>query len=351
MNTADWKNKLAQVQPRNEEAAQQASRHVNQLTKPLGSLGRLESLAVELAAMTGEPFPAVTPPGVLVFAADHGVAAEGVSAYPQEVTAQMVANFAHGGAAINVFSRQIGALLHVVDVGVAVDVDAPGVWTKKVRPGTASFLRERAMTREEAELCVQIGFESAEAIIDEGAKLLIVGEMGIGNTTASSALLAALTGAEPDELVGRGTGVSDEKWQKKKAVVKEALSLHQPDAGDPLDALSKVGGLEIGSMAGAILCAASRRVPVLLDGFISTVAALLAVRLCPVSAEYLLGGHRSQEPGHAFALQTLGKEPLVDLGLRLGEGSGAAVAFPIVEAATRMLREMATFDEAGVSSE
>ncbi|USG68482.1 nicotinate-nucleotide--dimethylbenzimidazole phosphoribosyltransferase [Brevibacillus ruminantium] len=342
---------MEDVQPLHAEAREQASAHVDQLTKPLGSLGRLEKLAVQLAAITGEPFPVVTPPGILVFAADHGVAAEGVSAYPQEVTAQMVANFAHGGAAINVFGRQIGALLHVVDVGVAVDVEAPGVWTKKVRLGTASMLREWAMSREEAEACVQAGFASAEAVIAEGARLLIVGEMGIGNTTASSAMLAALTKAEPDQLVGRGTGVCDEKWEKKKAVVKEALSLHQPDASDPLDVLAKVGGLEIGAMAGAILAAASHRVPVLLDGFITTVAALLAVRLCPAAGDYLVAGHRSQEPGHTFVLSVLEKEPLVDLELRLGEGSGAAVAFPIVEAATRMLREMATFASAGVSNQ
>ena len=350
MSHADWKKGRDAVQPLDTKAAARASAHVDQLTKPLGSLGRLEKLAVQLAAITGEPAPAVAPPGILVFAADHGVASEGVSAYPQEVTAQMVANFAHGGAAINVFGRQIGALLHVVDVGVASDVDAPGVWSKKVRYGTASMLRKWAMSREEAEQSLQVGYESAEALFAEGAKLLIVGEMGIGNTTASSAMLAALTETEPDQLVGRGTGVCDEKWERKKAVVKEVLALHQPNPADPLDVLAKVGGLEIGAMAGAIICAAARRVPVLLDGFISTVAALLAVRLCPAAADYLLAGHRSQEPGHAHVLATLGQEPLIDLGLRLGEGSGAAVAFPIVESATRMLREMATFASAGVSN-
>lgn len=331
------------------EAREQARQHVDQLTKPLGSLGRLEELAIELAGMTGEAFPVVTPPGVLVFAADHGVAVEGVSAYPQEVTAQMVLNMAHGGAGINVFARQIGALQKIVDVGVLAPVEAPGVYSKRIRAASGNMLREPAMSTEEAERSLAVGIDMAEAIIGEGAKVLIVGEVGIGNTTASSAVLAALTGADPQEIVGRGTGLDDAGWQRKKAVVREALALHKPDADRPLDVLAKVGGLEIGAMAGAILSAASRRVPVLLDGFIATVAALLAVKIDAGVSDYLIAGHRSQEPGHVFVLEALGKEPLLDLHLRLGEGSGAAVAFPIVEAATRMLKEMATFASAGVS--
>lgn len=346
----DLEKQLRAIEPLNREAAEQTRQHVDQLTKPLGSLGRLEDLAVELAAMTGETFPVVTPPGVIVFAADHGVAVEGVSAYPQEVTAQMLINLVHGGAGINVFARQIGALQQVVDVGVAVEVDEPGVCKKRIRAGSGNILKEAAMSLDEAQRSIQIGIESAEAIISEGAKVLIVGEVGIGNTTASSALLAALTGADPDEIVGRGTGLTEDGWQRKKAVVREALALHRPDASQPLDVLSKVGGMEIGAMAGAILGAASRRVPVLLDGFIATVAALLAVRINPAAADYLIAGHRSQEPGHAYVLQVLGKEPLIDLNLRLGEGSGAALAFPIVEAAARMVSEMATFASAGVSN-
>jgi nicotinate-nucleotide--dimethylbenzimidazole phosphoribosyltransferase len=346
----DLEKQLRAIEPLNREAAEQTRQHVDQLTKPLGSLGRLEDLAVELAAMTGETFPVVTPPGVIVFAADHGVAVEGVSAYPQEVTAQMLINLVRGGAGINVFARQISALQQVVDVGVAVEVDEPGVCKKRIRAGSGNILKEAAMSMEEAQRSIQIGIESAEAIISEGAKVLIVGEVGIGNTTASSALLAALTGADPDEIVGRGTGLTDDGWQRKKAAVREALALHRPDASQPLDVLSKVGGMEIGAMAGAILGAASRRVPVLLDGFIATVAALLAVRISPAAADYLIAGHRSQEPGHAYVLQVLGKEPLIDLNLRLGEGSGAALAFPIVEAAARMVSEMATFASAGVSN-
>ncbi|WP_410720312.1 nicotinate-nucleotide--dimethylbenzimidazole phosphoribosyltransferase [Brevibacillus sp. SIMBA_076] len=337
------------IEPVDHEAKEQARLHVDQLTKPLGSLGRLEELAIELAGMTGQAFPVVTPPGILVFAADHGVAVEGVSAYPQEVTAQMVLNMVHGGAGINVFARQIGALQKIVDVGVLAPVEAHGVYSKRIRAASGNFLREAAMSAEEAERSLAVGIEMAEAIISEGAKVLIVGEVGIGNTTASSAVLAALTGADPQEIVGRGTGLDDAGWQRKKAVVREALALHKPDADRPLDVLAKVGGLEIGAMAGAILGAASRRVPVLLDGFIATVAALLAVKIDAGVSDYLIAGHRSQEPGHAFVLQALGKKPLLDLHLRLGEGSGAAVAFPIVEAATRMIKEMATFTSAGVS--
>ncbi|MGE7273352.1 nicotinate-nucleotide--dimethylbenzimidazole phosphoribosyltransferase [Brevibacillus panacihumi] len=340
---------LPAIGSRNPEAAAQARLHIDQLTKPLGSLGRLEELAIELAAITGESFPVVTPPGVIVFAADHGVAVEGVSAYPQEVTVQMVANMANGGAGINVFARQIDALERIVDVGVANEVAAPGVIGRRIKAGTANMLREPAMSREEAERTLQVGSEAALEIIETGAKVLIIGEVGIANTTASSAILAALTGADPDEIVGRGTGLDDAGWARKKQVVREAIALHRPDAAEPIDVLAKVGGLEIGAMAGAILGAASKRIPVLLDGFIATVAALLAVRLCPSSADFLIAGHRSQEPGHAYVLNVLGKEPLLDLQLRLGEGTGAALAYPVLEAACRMIHEMATFASAGVS--
>ncbi|MGG3885451.1 nicotinate-nucleotide--dimethylbenzimidazole phosphoribosyltransferase [Brevibacillus panacihumi] len=340
---------LPAIGSRNPEAAAQARLHIDQLTKPIGSLGRLEEVAVELAAITGESFPVVTPPGVIVFAADHGVAVEGVSAYPQEVTVQMVANMANGGAGINVFARQIDALERIVDVGVANEMAAPGVIGRRIKAGTANMLREPAMSREEAARTLQVGSEAALEIIEAGAKVLIVGEVGIANTTASSAILAALTGADPDEIVGRGTGLDDAGWARKKQVVREAIALHRPDAAEPIDVLAKVGGLEIGAMAGAILGAASKRIPVLLDGFIATVAALLAVRLCPSSADFLIAGHRSQEPGHAYVLNVLGKEPLLDLQLRLGEGTGAALAYPVLEAACRMVHEMATFASAGVS--
>lgn len=343
-------DRINRIEPLKQVVADQAQAHIDQLTKPLGSLGRLEEIAVQLAGITGEIFPQVTPAGVLVFAADHGVVEEGVSAFPQEVTAQMVYNFVNGGAAINVFSRHIGGILHVIDVGVASDLHPDGIWAEKVRYGTANFLRENAMTKEEAKRCVEAGIVTAERVISEGAKLIIIGEMGIGNTTTSSAILAALTGTDADLVVGRGSGISDQARNHKVETIAHAITNRQPDANDPMDVLEKVGGLEIGAMAGAVLAAAANRIPVLVDGFISTVAALIAVRLCPGVRDYLLVGHRSIEPGHVKALQELQAEPLLDLHLRLGEGSGAAVAFPIVEAATRMVREMATFASAGVAT-
>lgn len=337
------------IPPLDKQAGESALRYIDTLTKPHGSLGRLEELAIELAEMTANPFPDVTPPGIVIFAADHGIVKEGVSAYPQEVTAQMVLNFCRGGAAINVFARQIGALLQVVDVGVASNLDAPGAVLRKVRYGTGNFLCEDAMSRKEAEMCIEAGREAARVLANQGAKLLIVGEMGIGNTSASSAVLAALTGDQLEVVVGRGTGISNEALLHKQNTIRLALQNRQPDADDPLDVLSKVGGLEIGAMAGAILEAASMRLPVLVDGFISSVSALLASRIDKRASDYLIIGHQSQERGHRQVLQVLGKTPLVDLQLRLGEGTGAALAYPIVRAASRMINEMATFQSAGIS--
>lgn len=349
---------LERIIPLDEAAGERAAAYIDTLTKPQGSLGRLEQLAVDLAKMTGEPFPSVTPPAILVMAGDHGIVKEGVSAYPQEVTRQMVLNFLSGGAAINVFARQIGAAVEIVDVGVAADVEAEGLQRRKIRYGTGNFLVEDAMTREEAIEAVQVGIETAEQAINDGARLIIIGEMGIGNTTSSSAVLSVITGkakqsegkdVDWDAIVGAGTGISNEAINHKKSVIKKAVAARNPDPADPVDILAKVGGLEIGAMAGAVLGAAARRVPVLVDGFISTVAALLAVEVCDAARDYLIAGHRSQEPGHHIALELLNKQPLLDLGMRLGEGSGAALAFPIVEAAARMVREMATFNSAGVS--
>lgn len=338
------------IHPLDEEAGKKARGHIDQLTKPLGSLGRLEELAIDLARMTGNPFPSVTPPGVLVFAGDHGIVKEGVSAYPQEVTAQMVLNFLNGGAAINVFSRQIGALLKVIDVGVAADLPFEGLDSCKIRYGTGNFLHENAMSAMEAEKSISVGMGAARQIIEEGARLVIIGEMGIGNTTSSSAMLSALTGEEVECLVGKGTGMDERGIRLKKQIILKGLEERKPNSQDPLDVLSKVGGLEIGAMAGAVLGAAAMRIPVLADGFISTVAALLATRIEPKAGDYLIASHQSQEPGHLHALRALNKTPLIDLQMRLGEGSGAAVTFPILEAATRMIREMATFDSAGVSN-
>ncbi|BAQ11980.1 nicotinate-nucleotide--dimethylbenzimidazole phosphoribosyltransferase [Bacillus sp. OxB-1] len=331
------------------QAGDEAEAYSATLTKPVGSLGRLEELAVELARMKGTRTLEITPPGILVFAADHGVVREGVSAFPQEVTVQMVSNIVQGGAAINVFGRQIGATFQVVDVGVAGEVAEEAVSPRKIRPGTGSFLTELAMTREEAEQAVAVGYSEAERLLENGMKCLIVGEVGIGNTTASSAVLSAITGADPASIVGYGTGISSVQHERKIAVVREAVERHKPDSQDAYDILSKVGGLEMGAMAGAMLAAAENRVPILLDGFICTVSALLAKLIDPRVADYMILSHQSAEPGHLTAIQHIRKQPIVQLDMRLGEGTGAAVAFPILQAAVHMINEMATFESAGVA--
>ena len=319
------------------------------LTKPLGSLGRLEALSVQLAGITGGSFPPGAKKKVVLFAADHGVVSEGVSAYPQEVTVQMVANIVNGGAAINVLSRQAGAASgDRYRCGRSPDID--GVTAAKVRPGTGNFSREEAMTRREAEEALLVGISAAEEEVASGTGLLATGEMGIGNTTASSAVMAALTGYDPALVVGRGTGLDDAQLENKVRIVERALALHKPDPADPVSVLSKVGGLEIAGLAGLILGAASLRCPVVIDGFISTVASLLAVKMNPLAAGYLIPSHLSQESGHALLLNYMDLKPYFNLEMRLGEGTGAVLAMHLVEAAARILQEMSTFDEAGVSN-
>lgn len=349
------KSAVVKIVGRDRDVGVRVRDYIDTLTKPAGSLGRLERLAIELAEMTADPFPIVFPPGVLVFAADHGVAAEGVSAFPQEVTAQMVANFASGGAAINVFSRQIGARLEVIDVGVASslprhDLPQHGVLVHdKIRRGTANFVERDAMSREEAEQAMAVGRRAVERALGAGCRCLIVGEMGIANTTASSALLAVMTGEPVARVVGRGTGIDDPGLAHKRAVIDAAIGARAPDPRDSLGLLASLGGLEIAAMVGAYLAGAARRTPMLVDGFITSVAALLACRFDPLARDYLIFSHRSQEAGHAVALEALEADPLLDMELRLGEGTGAALAFPLLEAASRMLAEMATFASAGVS--
>jgi nicotinate-nucleotide--dimethylbenzimidazole phosphoribosyltransferase len=337
------------IQPVDLNAGEAMQRYLDTLTKPPGSLGALEALAIQLSAITGEPKPSVTPPAVVVFAADHGVAVEGVSAFPQEVTAQMVANFANGGAAINVFARQIGALVEIVDVGVAATLTMAGVTAANVRHGTANMVEEDAMQSTDAIKAIDAGVAAVERAKKAGAKCLIVGEMGIANTTASSAMLAVLTGESVASVVGAGTGINPQQQAHKVAVIERAIAARSADPQAPLAVLAKLGGLEIAAMTGAYLAAAARRLPVIVDGFIATVAALTACRLCPAVRGYLVFGHRSQEPGHDVALKALEAKPLLDMGMRLGEGSGAALAYPLLKAATAMAAEMATFDSAGVS--
>ncbi|HKI04728.1 MAG TPA: nicotinate-nucleotide--dimethylbenzimidazole phosphoribosyltransferase [Thermoanaerobaculia bacterium] len=330
---------------------ERARQEMDQKVKPPGSLGRLEALAIDLAAYLGTLEPRVERGRILIFAADHGISREGVSAYPREVTAQMVKAFSSGGAAITVLARTLGLEVEVIDVGVDADLpEMPGVVSAKVRHGSRSFLEEPALTPEELAAALEAGRAAVERADAAGADTVALGEMGIGNTTAAAALLSALTGAPPEETVGRGTGVDDERLAHKRAVVEKALRFHGEAAlEDPRRALAAVGGLEIAALAGAALEAARRRKIVLVDGFISTVGALAAVRLDPAVRPALVFCHRSAEAGHDRALAALGAKPLLDLGMRLGEATGSALAFPIVKAAAAILREMATFAQAGVS--
>lgn len=322
------------------------------LTKPQGALGRLEDLACWFAARQRRAIPVPVTPAITVFAADHGVAARGVSAYPSEVTAQMVANFARGGAAINVLARALGARLTVVDVGVAAPLDALAtVVQAKVRPGTADLAAGPAMTRAEAERALAVGAERAAADVAAGATLLIAGEMGIGNTTASACLVCAFGGEPPDRIVGHGTGIDAATHARKVEIVAHALERARARAPrDGLDWLAELGGLEIAAIAGYFLAAARSGVPALVDGFIAAAAALAARAVEPRVVDWLLASHASVERGHRHALRALGLEPLVDLALRLGEGTGAALVVPLVNAALKLHAEMATFAEAGVAA-
>lgn len=331
------------------EAMARAQARVDSLLKPPGSLGRLEELAVQLAGITGRPFPEIKAKSVIVMAGDHEVVAEGVSAAPQEITWQILPRFVDGTGGIGVLARHVGAKVVVVDIGVARPVEWPGVVVRKVRPGAGNIARGPAMTREEAVRAIEVGIGLAQDEIEQGADLIATGDMGIGNTTPSSAILCAVTGLPVEEAVGRGTMVNDAVLARKRRVVAEALKVNRPDSGDPLDILAKVGGLEIAGLAGVVLGAAARRVPVLLDGFITGAAALIAVGLCPRAKDFILASHLSEERAHRHMLAALGFKPILDLNLRLGEGTGAALAMPVVEAAAKILREMATFGEAGVS--
>lgn len=341
---------MSRVKPPDTTAMSAVRQRLDTLTKPPGSLGRLEELAIQLAGIRGESFPAKTEKKIVVMAADHGVTAEGVSAFPKEVTAQMVANFVNGGAAINVLARLCGAAVRVVDIGVASEITAPGVTRAKVRFGTANFAREAAMSNEDVLQALVVGITIAEEEIAAGTRLLGTGEMGIGNTTASSAVMAALTGCSPQRLVGRGTGIDEQGLAHKTAVVERALAYHRLNPDQPLEVLSRVGGLEIAGLAGLIIGAAACRCPVVVDGFISTVAALVAVRMNPLVLHYIIPSHLSQEPGHALLLEHLELKPYLHLNMRLGEGTGAALTMHLVEGAARILAEMATFSEAGVSN-
>jgi nicotinate-nucleotide--dimethylbenzimidazole phosphoribosyltransferase len=321
------------------------------LTKPAGSLGDLEELSIRIAGIQGRADPGVDPGAIFVMAGDHGVCAEGVSAYPPDVTAEMVLNFTHGGAAINVLGRQAGARVVVADLGVAGDFDPElPIYHRKIAKGTRNLAVEPAMTREEALRSVETGIEIFEAELARSPfRISATGDMGIGNTTASTAMASVFLGKQVGDLVGRGTGIDDVALARKTAVIEKALALHRPDAADPIGVLAAVGGFEIGALAGVILASAAHRIPVLIDGYISGAAALLARALLPLSADYMIGTHLSRDSGHGLMLESLGLKPLLRLGLRLGEGTGAALAMMICSSACRLLNEMATFESAGVS--
>jgi len=343
--------KYPAIPPIDRAAAKQAQIRQNSLTKPPGSLGRLEEISVQLAGMKADPFPAVSRKAVIVMAADHGVALEGVSAFPVEVTPQMVMNFLAGGAAINVLARQAGASVTIVDIGVAADFDPslPGLLHRKIAHGTRNMAKGPAMTRVEAEKALACGMDVLASVAEIGLDLVATGDMGIGNTTPSAAIVAVMTGLPVAKVTGRGTGIDDAGLAQKVQVIEQAIAVNQPDPKDALDVLCKVGGLEIAGLAGVMIAAAARRIPVVVDGFISTAAAMIAVGLESDVRHYLLGSHQSVEIGHRAMHKHLGLTPLIDLNLRLGEGTGAVLAFHLIEAASRILREMATFAEAGVS--
>jgi len=339
----------SQIKPLDPEWTGRAQERLDSLTKPPGSLGKLEELAARYVAIREEYFPRLEIKRVVVFAGDHGVVAEGISAFPQEVTFQMVYNFVRGGAGINVLSRQAGARVEVVDIGVNHDFEPDlNLISRKVAYGTRNMAQEAAMSREEALRAVWVGVERAQEAVEDGVDVLAAGEMGIGNTTPAAALAAVFTGRPVGAVTGRGTGIDTSTLTHKVAVINRALALNKPTADDPLGALAAVGGLEIAGIAGLILGAAAARRPLLLVGFIATAGALVAARLVPAVVDYIIAAHRSVEPGHQTMLDYLGLTPLLNLKMRLGEGTGAALGMMVLEAGWRIYREMATFEEAGV---
>ncbi len=324
--------------------------HLDNLTKPRGSLGRLEEFAARYCCITGKLRPGLPRKAVLVFAGDHGITQEGVSAFPKDVTYQMVKNFLEGGAGINVLARHVGAEVRVIDIGVDHDFGKmPGLIHMKVARGTKNMLHGPAMARKEAETAILHGAKAAGDAIEQGTGLLATGEMGIGNTTPASALTAVICRKDPADVTGRGTGIDQGAYQKKITLIQEAIEKNRPDAGDPLDCLSKVGGLEIAGITGMILKASQRKVPVVVDGFISGAGAMVAAAMCPVVKDYLFAGHQSVEQGHRVQMEYLGLRPILDLDMRLGEGTGAVLAMNLIEAGLKVYLEMATFDGAQVS--
>lgn len=341
---------LKEIRPLDSSAMSAAQSRQNNLTKPHGSLGRLEELSIQIAGIKGEATPKLEHKSIIIMAADHGVAAETVSLYPQEVTRQMVLNFLKGGAAISVLAGQIGARVIVVDMGVKGGFQPlPGLLCKMIDFGTQNITRGPAMTRQQAIDTIEAGIQTVEAEMAKRVDIIGTGDMGIGNTTASSAIFAAISGKQPKKITGRGTGIGDKQLAHKIKVIERALSVNKPNPKDPIDILSKVGGFEIGGLAGVMLAGAAYRIPVVIDGFISGTAALIATGLSPQARDYLIAAHVSAESGHEMLLEFLGLKPLLNLNMRLGEGTGAVLGISLAEAAARTLSQMATFAQAGVS--
>ena len=344
------------IKPVERQWIDKAQQRTAQLVMPARALGRLHDISERFCGIQQTLEPKITKKAILVMAGDHGVVTEGVSAYPQEVTPAMVQTFLAGGAGINAISRQVGADVWVLDMGIIPQLDIssiPGadrLIVEKVGNGTANFTTGPAMSRRDAEKALRVGFEQASRLIEDGADLLGTGDMGIGNTTPSAAIGAVLCGASLDAMVGRGTGVDAAALARKRDIVQQGIKINRPDAEDGLDVLAKVGGFEIGGIAGTILAGAYHRQAVVLDGFISTAGALIAHALCPTVTDYIFAGHRSEEAGHGIMLRHLGLEPILDLGMRLGEGTGAALAMGVIEGAVRMFKEVLTFEGAGVAN-
>ncbi len=349
MNEQALTNLMTLIKPLDEQAIEAAEQHLNSLTKPPGSLGKLEDIARQIAGITGETAADLSKRAVIVMAGDHGVCEEGISAFPAEVTPQMVMNFLSGGAAVNVLARQAEAEVFCVDMGVNAELEHERLISRKIRKGTANMARESAMSRQEAITAIHAGFEVAGELASRGYRLFATGEMGIGNTTASAALCTVLGGMSADEAVGLGTGIDEQRRLHKVDVVKRAIAVNAPNAADPIDVLAKVGGLEIAGLVGVILGAAANRCPVVIDGFISSAAALVASILAPQSVPFMIGSHLSHEQGHRKLLSAIGLTPMIHLDMRLGEGTGAVLGFHFIDAAMLIMREMATFESAGVS--
>lgn len=340
---------LATITPTDQIFSKKARQRLDKMAIPKGSLGRLEEFAQRIVTITGNLKPEIKQKRVVIFAGDHGVVEEGVSAFTQDVTMQMVYNFIRGGAGINVLSRHVGVDVMVVDIGVAGDLEPQeGLLLKKIAKGTKNIAKASAMSREEALKALLIGIEIADDLKLQKVDLIGTGDMGIGNTTPSSAITAVLTKRDVEETTGRGTGISDEMLINKINVIKESIHLNQPDPTDPIDVLTKVGGFEIAGIAGLIIGAASNRIPIVIDGFISTAAAMVAVSLNPVINEYIFAAHKSQERGHAVLLEWLKQKPILDLSMRLGEGTGAVLGMSLIESGVKILREILTFEEARV---